>query len=140
VAIAHENVLNRFRRYAATQGYNTVINRRQFRIPDLVWPAEFRQPDVTFTDTHVIEASGLRLELTHQRGETDDHVVGWMPEQRILFPGGLFLGVAPNAGNPQKVQRYPVEWAAALRWMASLDAELMLGSHGIPVSRRRPRA
>ncbi|GGQ35356.1 MBL fold metallo-hydrolase [Streptomyces pseudogriseolus] len=131
--VAHTNVLTRFSRYAATQGYDTVVNRRQFRIPDLVWPSEFRQPDVTFTDTHVIEAGGLRLELTHQRGETDDHVVGFLPDRRILFPGDLFLGVAPNAGNPQKVQRYPVEWAAALRWMASLDAELMLGSHGVPV-------
>ncbi|MFD7812775.1 alkyl sulfatase dimerization domain-containing protein [Streptomyces sp. NPDC059785] len=133
VAVAHENVLARFERYARTQGYNTVINRRQFRIPDLVWPAEFRQPDVTFADTHTLEAGGLRLELTHHRGETDDHVVGWLPEQRILFPGDLYLGVAPNAGNPQKAQRYPVDWAAALRWMATLDAELMLGSHGVPV-------
>ncbi|MFE7032676.1 alkyl sulfatase dimerization domain-containing protein [Streptomyces sp. NPDC057621] len=133
VVIAHENVLTRFRRYATTQGYNTVINRRQFRMPDLVWPTEFRHPDVTVTDTHVIEVGGLRLELTHHRGETDDHLVGFLPEQRILFPGDLFLGVAPNAGNPQKVQRHPVEWAAALRRMASLDARLMLGSHGIPV-------
>ncbi|MFK4547970.1 alkyl sulfatase BDS1-like metallo-beta-lactamase superfamily hydrolase [Streptomyces tendae] len=133
VAIAHENVLKRFRRYAETQGYNTVINRRQFRSPGLIWPAEFREPDVTVADTHVIKVGGLRLELTHHRGETDDHLVGWLPEQRILFPGDLFLGVAPNAGNPQKVQRYPVDWAAALRWMASLDAELMLGSHGVPV-------
>ncbi|MEV6156816.1 alkyl sulfatase dimerization domain-containing protein [Nonomuraea sp. NPDC052129] len=131
--IAHDNVLARFRRYADTQGYNTIINRRQFRIPDLVWPAEYREPDVTFSDTHVVETGGLRLELTHHRGETDDHVVGWLPQQRILFPGDLFLGVSPNAGNPQKVQRYPVDWAAALRWMASLDADLMLGSHGIPV-------
>ncbi|WP_328354768.1 MBL fold metallo-hydrolase [Streptomyces sp. NBC_00445] len=133
VVVAHENVLTRFRRYAETQGYNTVINRRQFRISDLVWPAEFRQPDITFAETHVVEVGGLRLELTHHRGETDDHVVGWIPEKQILFPGDLFLGVAPNAGNPQKVQRYPVDWAVALRWMASLDAELMLGSHGIPV-------
>ncbi|GAA1002145.1 alkyl sulfatase dimerization domain-containing protein [Streptomyces rhizosphaericus] len=131
--VAHENVLARFRRYADTQGYNTVINRRQFRRPDLVWPTEFRQPDVTFADTHVIETGGLRLELTHHRGETDDHVVGWLPDRKILLPGDLFLGVAPNAGNPQKVQRYPVDWAAALRWMASLGAEMLLGSHGIPV-------
>ncbi|MFC9219248.1 alkyl sulfatase dimerization domain-containing protein [Streptomyces hygroscopicus] len=133
VVVAHENVLGRFDRYTRTQGYNTIINRRQFRIPDLVWPADYRQPDLTFTDTHTLEVGGLRLELTHHRGETDDHVVGWLPASRVLFPGDLFLGVAPNAGNPQKVQRYPVDWAAALRWMATLDAELMLGSHGVPV-------
>lgn len=132
--VAHENVLTRFRRYAATQGYNTVINRRQFRLPGLVWPSEFREPDSTFADTHVIDTGGLRLELTHHRGETDDHVVGWLPDRGVLFAGDLFLGVAPNAGNPQKVQRYPVDWAAALRWMDSLGAELLLGSHGVPVA------
>ncbi|MZD09871.1 MBL fold metallo-hydrolase [Streptomyces sp. SID5785] len=131
--VAHENVLARFRRYADTQGYNTVVNRRQFRLPDLVWPSEFRKPDLTFTDTHVIDTGGLRLELTHHRGETDDHVVGWIPDRKILFAGDLFLGVAPNAGNPQKVQRYPVDWAVALRRMASLDAGLLLGSHGVPI-------
>ncbi|GAB3011431.1 hypothetical protein GCM10023080_092540 [Streptomyces pseudoechinosporeus] len=107
MVVAHENVLARFRRYAETQGYNTVINRRQFRSPDLVWAAEFRQPDITFAETHVVEVGGLRLELTHHRGETDDHVVGWLPEKRILFPGDLFLGVAPNAGNPQKGAALP---------------------------------
>lgn len=133
VVVAHENVAARFDRYRTTRGYNSVINRRQFRIPDLKWPADYRAPDVVFADTHVLEVGGLRLELTHHRGETDDHAVGWLPEQKVLLPGDLFLGVAPNAGNPQKVQRYPVEWAAALRWMADLGAEVMLGSHGLPV-------
>lgn len=132
--VAHENVLRRFARYQHTLGYNAVINRRQFGLDDLSWPTDYRKPDLTFTDTHRLEAGGLVLELTHHRGETDDHAVGFEPARRILFPGDLFLGVAPNCGNPQKVQRYPVEWAAALRWMAGLGAELMLGSHGLPVA------
>ena len=41
--------------------------------------------------------------------------------------------VFPNAGNPQKVQRYPMEWARALREMQALDAELLLPAHGLPV-------
>jgi alkyl sulfatase BDS1-like metallo-beta-lactamase superfamily hydrolase len=132
--VAHERVLARFERYRDTRGYNSVINQRQFRIPDLQWPAEFRLPDVTYADEYRLEAGGTVLELTHHVGETDDHSVGWLPEQRVLFPGDLFLGVVPNCGNPQKVQRYPVEWARALRWMAGLGAELMLGSHGLPVA------
>ena len=40
----------------------------------------------------------------------------------------------PNAGNPQKVQRYPLEWAAALRQMMTYDAELLLPAHGLPIS------
>ena len=40
----------------------------------------------------------------------------------------------PNAGNPQKVQRYPAEWAAAMRAMAAKEAELFLPAHGLPIA------
>jgi alkyl sulfatase BDS1-like metallo-beta-lactamase superfamily hydrolase len=39
----------------------------------------------------------------------------------------------PNAGNPQKVQRYPDDWARALRTMADLRPELLLPAHGLPI-------
>jgi alkyl sulfatase BDS1-like metallo-beta-lactamase superfamily hydrolase len=41
--------------------------------------------------------------------------------------------VFPNAGNRQKVQRYPAEWARALREMQALGAELLLPAHGLPI-------
>ena len=39
----------------------------------------------------------------------------------------------PNAGNPQKVQRFASDWAAALREMAGCGAEIMLCGHGLPI-------
>ncbi|HVM95793.1 MAG TPA: alkyl sulfatase dimerization domain-containing protein, partial [Candidatus Acidoferrales bacterium] len=36
-------------------------------------------------------------------------------------------------GNPQKVQRYPLEWAEALEAMAGLDAEFLFPGHGLAV-------
>jgi len=45
----------------------------------------------------------------------------------------LFIWASPNAGNPQKVQRYPREWADALRRMLVLEAEFLLPGHGLPV-------
>ncbi|WP_313408417.1 alkyl sulfatase dimerization domain-containing protein [Aeromicrobium sp.] len=133
IVIAHENVARRFERYDRSKGFNTTINKRQFRNPDLVWPAAYRMPDIAYVDVHTLSVGDLVIQLKHCKGETDDHTVGWIPERKILFPGDLFLGVAPNAGNPQKVQRFAEEWAAALRWMAGLGAEYMLGSHGVPV-------
>ena len=38
-------------------------------------------------------------------------------ERGYLFTGDLVIWQAPNCGNPQKVQRFPAEWAAALRAM-----------------------
>ena len=39
----------------------------------------------------------------------------------------------PNAGNPQKVQRWPGEWAAGLRQMAGKGAEPMVPGQGLPI-------
>src|SRR5205085_12694370 len=75
----------------------------------------------------------LTFELRHARGETDDATWTWIPERKIVAPGDLFIWAAPNAGNPQKVQRYCGEWAVALREMSALGAEVMLPGHGMPI-------
>ncbi len=50
VVVAHEDVNPRFDRYCLTAGYNAVINQRQFRIPGLQWPTDYRRPDTTYVD------------------------------------------------------------------------------------------
>jgi len=131
--IAHEALPHRFDRYIKTAGYNSIINQRQFQAPNLRWPTEYRYPDETYEDTHDIEVGGRRFELHHARGETDDHTWTWVPDTKTLCCGDLFIWASPNAGNPQKVQRYPWEWAVALRQMMTLDAEALLPGHGYPV-------
>ena len=131
--LAHERVPDRFDRYRATAGYNGIINMRQFRLPAPVFPTHFRYPDETFRKTHLLEVGGTRIELTHARGETDDHAYAWLPERRVLCTGDLFIWASPNCGNPQKAQRYPREWAAALRAMADLEPETLLPGHGLPI-------
>ena len=51
----------------------------------------------------------------------------------MLLTGDFVIWAAPNAGNPQKAQRYAREWAEALRAMAKTGAEVLLPGHGIPV-------
>jgi alkyl sulfatase BDS1-like metallo-beta-lactamase superfamily hydrolase len=124
-----------FDRYLRTRGWNRAINMRQFAIhlPEFQWPDAFRYPDVTYDESITFRQGGLTFELRHARGETDDATWTWVPELRLLHPGDLFIWALPNAGNPQKVQRYASDWAAALRDMASRGAELMLPGHGLPV-------
>ncbi|MFF5212774.1 alkyl sulfatase dimerization domain-containing protein [Streptosporangium sp. NPDC000396] len=131
--IAHEAVTDRFDRYLMTRGYNAVINRRQFRVDDLSWPGEYRYPDVSYREDLTVRPGGATIELFHGKGETDDATIGFLPEQRVLMPGDLFIWLTPNCGNPQKVQRYPREWAVALRRMAALNPEIILPSHGAPI-------
>ena len=132
--IAHEALPHRFDRYILTNGWNTVVNQRQFQIPNLRWPTEYRYPDETYRDAHTVEVGGEIFELHHAKGETDDHTWTWVPARKILCCGDLFIWASPNAGNPQKVQRFPREWAAALRQMLTLDAELLLPGHGMPIA------
>ena len=131
--IAHEAMPARFRRYVLTAGFNSWINRRQFGVDQLEWPTEYRYPDVTYRDTLTVELGGETFELHHARGETDDHTWTWVPGRKVLCTGDFVIWASPNAGNPQKVQRYPSEWATALREMASLGAEVLLPGHGLPI-------
>ncbi|MEZ4297469.1 MAG: alkyl sulfatase dimerization domain-containing protein [Polyangiaceae bacterium] len=131
--VGHEAVAARFDRYRLTPGYNAAINRRQFRIPDLSWPTDYRYPDLTYRDRLDLDVGGVRLELHHHKGETDDHTVVWIPHVRALCTGDLFIWAAPNCGNPQKVQRYVKEWASALDAMRGLGAEVLLPGHGPPI-------
>jgi alkyl sulfatase BDS1-like metallo-beta-lactamase superfamily hydrolase len=131
--VAHAALPARFDRYRLTAGYNAAINARQFSAPGLSWPTDYRYPDVTYIDELSLEVGGLALELHHARGETDDRTWTWVPERQVLCCGDLFIWACPNAGNPQKVQRYPAEWAVALRQMAALGAEVLLPGHGVPI-------
>ncbi len=145
--VGHQNVPRRFDRYAFTNGYNQVINRRQFGQfsrrgydiggDDTFLPPGAERPDVTYSDKLELDIADLAIELKHAKGETDDHTWAWLPRHKAICAGDFFIWCFPNAGNPQKVQRYPVEWAAAMRDMASQGAELFLPAHGLPIEGRQ---
>lgn len=153
--VGHDAVVDRFHRYRDTAGYNNAINLRQFGgvsrrsglalvdhaegaaaperpfLPDdVMWPTR------TYSDRTTMVVGETTFELHHARGETDDHTWAWIPDRRALFVGDFVTWVFPNAGNPQKVQRYPLEWALALREMQALGAEWLLPAHGLPVRGR----
>jgi len=135
IVYAHELMPDHFDRYCRTTGWNTAINRRQFAIdlPQFRFPEHYRHPDVVYRDRLTFKRGSLTFCLHHGRGETDDHTWTWIPERRILAPGDLFIYAVPNAGNPQKVQRYVSDWADALEHMAALGAETLLCGHGLPI-------
>ncbi|MBZ0118857.1 MAG: MBL fold metallo-hydrolase, partial [Sandaracinaceae bacterium] len=114
--IAHRAMPARFERYARTAGHNVAINARQFggtvraaeQTPDY---HTFGPPSILPTQLYAgaleIEVGGVRFDIRHCPGETDDHSWIHCEERGVLCPGDLFIWSVPNAGNPQKVQRYP---------------------------------
>ncbi|MGA1074680.1 MAG: alkyl sulfatase dimerization domain-containing protein [Ilumatobacteraceae bacterium] len=156
--VGHVNVAARFDRYERTNGWNIGINARQFggirqdlglgldstdvlapgATDTAVWrhflPTGTLRPNLVVDDGTVIEVGGETIELVHARGETDDHLWAWLPERRTIMSGDFVIWNFPNAGNPQKVQRFPIEWAAALRAMAARRPELLVPAHGLPIA------
>lgn len=143
--IGHENVAPRFDRYEKTAGYNKVINQRQFGgapkrtttegdKPDRFLPHGTLRPDLTYEDSLSHTVGGIDFEFNHCLGETDDHTWTWIPEHKMIAAGDQFIWNFPNCGNPQKVQRYPLEWAASLRAMAAAGPELFVPAHGLPIA------
>ncbi len=150
--IGHENIAPRFNRYKMTNGYNGVINGRQFggskgarglmgatgkgrkelNIPRF-GPKKWVYPDMTFSEKLSVKVGNDTFEMRHSLGETDDHLWAWVPEQKAICAGDFMIWFFPNAGNPQKVQRYPLEWAQTLREMKLCEPELLLPAHGLPI-------
>jgi alkyl sulfatase BDS1-like metallo-beta-lactamase superfamily hydrolase len=130
--IAHEAVPRRFERYKLTRAWNQAINQRQFQTT-AEFPGEYRAPDEIYRDALTTVVGGRRFELHHALGETDDHTWVWVPDAGAICTGDLFIWASPNCGNPQKVQRFPREWAQALRAMDRLGPEVLLPGHGVPI-------
>jgi glyoxylase-like metal-dependent hydrolase (beta-lactamase superfamily II) len=158
VVIGHENVGRRLDRYDLTSDWNIAINARQFGgiradrnltlgtgdvnpadegVDPSRWtrflPPTVLRPDIEFSDRHMLASGDDTIELFHARGETDDHLWAWLPDRRTIMAGDFLIWNFPNAGNPQKVQRYPIEWAAALRAMVALEPDLLVPAHGLPI-------
>ncbi len=142
--VAHEAVATRLDRYELTAGYNQMINARQFggaarsaareQLGRHFVPPGTLRPDITYRDRLVETVGEVELHHQHCRGETDDHTWTWIPRHRMICAGDQFIWMFPNCGNPQKVQRYPLEWADSLRAMAATDVELFVPAHGLPIA------
>jgi alkyl sulfatase BDS1-like metallo-beta-lactamase superfamily hydrolase len=144
--LAHENVATRMDRYETTNAWNVLINQRQFggirsdmglEMSENVsrfLPRATLHPTETFEDVMHLNFGDTAVEFHHGRGETDDHLWAWFPGRKWLMAGDFVIWNYPNAGNPQKVQRYALEWAQSLRRMIAQGPELLVPAHGLPIA------
>ena len=90
--------------------------------------------------TQVIEAEcdidldGVQARLIFAPGETADHMMVWLPEQRILFPGDNWYYSFPNLYAIRgTAYRDFIAWANSLDLIAGLGVEVMAPGHTNPV-------
>lgn len=81
-----------------------------------------------------IDLDGVPARLIHAPGETDDHMVIWLPEAGVLFSGDNWYHAFPNLyairGTPYRDFE---TWADSLSLLARLEARVLAPGHTMPV-------
>ena len=141
--IAHENILRRFEKYRMLHGYHNWLNKMQFSSSgqnieeDIVSAFETLDPSIVIrgNDNYQFTLGDYSFEVYHDKGETDDSLWMWFPDKKVLFTGDLVINPSfPNVGNPNKVQRYPKQWAIAMEKMLEKNAEYLVPGHGLLIA------
>lgn len=94
------------------------------------------RPDRTFSgDVLKVNIAGIYLELIHAPGETDDQIVIWLPDKKVLIGADNFYKSFPNLYTIRGTKyRDVLAWVRSLDKMRSLNAEYLVPCHSRPVS------
>ncbi len=96
----------------------------------------FMPPTKQFSgEKEVITVEGVTLEMYAAPGETDDALVVWMPEAKLLFGGDNFYQAFPTlyAIRGTKYRDFNV-WAESLDFMANMNADYLIPGHTRPIT------
>ncbi len=92
------------------------------------------RPTREFDDRLEDTIAGIRFELVHAPGETEDQIFVWLPERRILLPGDNLYKAFPNLYTIRGTSyRDPRQWADSLDAMRALRPEILVPSHTRPL-------
>ncbi|HUY57253.1 MAG TPA: MBL fold metallo-hydrolase [Candidatus Micrarchaeaceae archaeon] len=87
-------------------------------------------PTRLIDDQLQLDLGGRIVTLVHPgRGHTDNDVVVWVDDARVLFAGDLVEEGAP----PSFEESFPLEWPATLGVLLAMDADQIIPGHGLVV-------
>ncbi len=98
---------------------------------------DFVRPTVTFEESYTFDLGERRFQLFHTTGETPDHLMVWLPGERILFCGDLYYASFPNLSTPMLESRPVQGWYESLDRMIALDPEILVPGHTDPIVGRQ---
>jgi alkyl sulfatase BDS1-like metallo-beta-lactamase superfamily hydrolase len=93
------------------------------------------RPNRTFSERLDTTLCGVKVELVHAPGETNDQLFVWLPEKRTLLPGDNVYKAFPNLYTIRgTLSRDVLEWSRSIDAMRALRPEHLVPSHTRPVS------
>jgi alkyl sulfatase BDS1-like metallo-beta-lactamase superfamily hydrolase len=92
-------------------------------------------PTKTFSDTLDAEVAGVKFQLVHAPGETNDQLFVWLPDQRVMLCGDNFYWAFPNLytirGTPYRSMQ---QWYQSLDKIRDKKPEYLVPSHTRPIT------
>lgn len=94
------------------------------------------RPNKTFSgETLKLNIAGINLELIHAPGETDDQIVVWMPDKKLLIAADNYYKSFPNLYTIRGTSyRDVLAWVRSLDKMIALKPEYLVPCHSRPVT------
>ncbi|MEM7800741.1 MAG: alkyl sulfatase dimerization domain-containing protein, partial [Chloroflexota bacterium] len=82
-----------------------------------------------------VEIDGVALELVAAPGESDDTLLVWLPEKKVLICGDTFYHTFPSLYSLWGERRRDIRrWIESLEIMIDFEAEVLIPGHTRPVS------
>ena len=96
--------------------------------PDLLRPTH------TFSDEADLNIAGIKLKLIHVAGETNDQIIVWLPEKKVLMPGDNVYKSFPNLYTLRGTSYRDIKaWYESIDTMLSYEPEFLAPSHTLPI-------
>ncbi|MBN2161158.1 MAG: MBL fold metallo-hydrolase [Spirochaetes bacterium] len=93
------------------------------------------RPTKTFRDRMKVTVAGIRLELIHAPGETDDQIYVWIPDSRVLVSGDNLYKAFPNLYTIRGTWfRSLKNWYRSVDIIRDLRPKHLVPCHGRPIS------
>jgi alkyl sulfatase BDS1-like metallo-beta-lactamase superfamily hydrolase len=97
-------------------------------------PTGYIRPDVIFNDNLELNIAGIKIELFHAPGETNDQLFVWLPDHKALLPGDNIYKTFPNLYTIRgTTHRDVIGWGNSIDHMKTVDAEFLFPSHTKPI-------
>jgi len=92
------------------------------------------RPTHTVKDRLAVTIAGMSLELIHAPGETNDHIVVWMPEKKVMVCADNFYHAFPNLYAIRGTSHRDVmKWVKSLDLIRSYPIEYLVPCHTRPI-------
>lgn len=95
----------------------------------------FIPPTRTFSEELDVTVAGVKMHLLYLPSETEDEIVAWFPDDKLLNSAEVMQGENWPNGYTIRGTKYrdPVKWFKSIDRMREFPAECLVPTHGRPI-------